>query len=254
MLLCLYRHPVVTPGEARLGLVREDDIVDVHLACLASLVGHMKPRRAIEIATALAPSDLLGFLEGGRHSWNALADSLDRLGGSLGPELLAPEGEAVVVPKRDARLVPIVPAAAGWSSEALGAWEATPIPSPGSSTVVALHTDGRAYLPEYFAVIGSTADHLSIDEALEKVALVAVVRPSRPETAALLHRLPDLPAEEIDLEVTVAAAVSAASANRVLYAGDVVRCGPAMVTRAFDLRDHKTAAAPSDIGDIVPLG
>lgn len=254
MLLCLYRHPVATPDEARLGLVRSDDIVDVHLACLASLAGHMKIRRAHEIAQALAPADLLGFLEGGRHAWNALADSLDRLGGSLGPELLAPEGEVVVIPKQDARLVPVVPAAAGWSSEALGTWETTPVPSPGSSTIVALHTDGRAYLPEYFAVVGATADHVPVEDALDAVSLVTVVRPSRPETAALLHRLPDVPRDEIDLEVTVAAAVAAASAQRPLYAGDIVRCGPAMVTRSFDLRERAAAPAPAgDIADIVPL-
>ena len=252
MLLCLYRHPDVTPDVARLGLVRDDDVVDVHLACSTSMAAHMKPKRAVEIANALAPPDLLGFLEGGRHSWNALADSLERLGEALQVGLLGPEGEPVVMAKDDVRLVPIVPPAAGWSSTELGMWDTSPVPSPGSNTIVALHTDGQAYLPEYLAVIGSTAESVSVRNALEAVALVGVVRPSRPESACLLHRMPAIIDEELDLDTTIASAVAAASATRTLYPGDVVRCGPPMVVRNLDLRGARAAVDLTDEADILP--
>lgn len=252
MLLCLYRHPGL-PDAARLGLVASDSIVDVHLACLTSLAGHMKPRRAHEIADALAPAELLRFVEGGRHSWNALRDSLDRLGASLGPDLLSPDGLAVMVEKIHVRFVPLLPAAAGWSSEPVGRWEPVPVPSPGSSTSVLLHTDGRAYLPEYLAVIGATVAEVAEEDAMEAVALIAAVRPSRPQSSALLHRPPELPADEPELEATVATAVAAASRQHALFAGDVVRCGPAVVDRPVDIRDRDVAPMPARRGaEIVP--
>lgn len=254
MLLTLYRHPALSPGVTRLGLVRDDLIVDVNLACLTSMEGLMKPKRAREIADALAPADLIGFVEGGRHSWHALRDSLDRLGETLTPDLRSPEGVPVVIAKSDARLVPLVPSAAGWTAEAFGQWEATPIPSPGSDVVVALHTDGRAYLPEYFAVVGANTANVAPDDAFDAIAFVAVVRPSRPETAALLHPVDNVPRHDGDLELTIAGAVAAASRNRPLFAGDVVRCGPSMVAGLVDLRDPVTvASAGPDPGDIVPL-
>jgi hypothetical protein len=113
-LLCLYRHPTAAPDLPRLGLLRHDDVVDVHLACFTSLSGHMKLRRAEEIATALAPPSLLAFLEGGRHSWNALRDSIERLGDALVLGLAAPTGDDVVVDKAAATLVPLLPPGAGW--------------------------------------------------------------------------------------------------------------------------------------------
>lgn len=250
MLLCLYRHPVVTPDRPRLAMVRPDDIVDINLAAVASMVPNMKPRRAVEIADALVPADLLSFLEGGRPSWNALADTLERLGDDLQLGLETPDDEQVVLPKPGIRLVPVVPPAAGWSSEALGAWTTMPIPSPGSTTIVGLHTNGQAYLPEYFAVLGSPVVDVSPAEGWAAVSLVAVVRPSRPESACMLHRPPALPDDELDLVPTISTAVAAASAIRTLYTGDVVRCGPAIVQRSFDLRTAPTAR--TEASDIVP--
>ena len=250
MQLCLYRHPAVTPDVARLGLVREDVVVDVNLACLVSMTGHMKPRRAQEIAMALAPPDLLGFVEGGRHAWNALGDSIERLGDALVLGLEAPGGEPVVVLKGEVRLVPLVPPAAGWSGEAVGQWASTPVSTPGSSTVVALHTDGQAYLPEYLGVVGATVASLKVAEGLAAVAFVAAVRPSQPESACLLHRPDDLPDDEPELPSTLARAVAAASGNRTLYPGDVVRCGPPVLSRSIDLRQRVTLDL--DTEDIVP--
>lgn len=251
MQLCLYRHPTVTPDTPRLGVVREDTVVDVHLACLVSMTGHMKPRRAQEIATALAPPDLLGFVEGGRHAWNALGDGLVRLGRTVTPALEGPAGEPVVVLKGEVRLVPLIPPAAGWSGEAMGAWATTPVASPGSSTVVALHTDGQAYLPEYLAVVGRTAASVTAPEALGTIAFVASVRPSQPESACILHRPDSLPDDEPELPSTVARAVAAASRARTLYPGDVVRCGPPIVSRHVDLRPEVVIELDLD-SDIVP--
>ena len=250
MQFALYRHPTLDPDVPRLGLVTANDIVDVNLACLVSMVGHMKPKRAEEIAAALAPSDLVSFLEGGRPSWHALRDSLERLGDTLDSELESPGGDLVVVPKATARLVPLVPPAAGWSEEAVGEWATTPVPSPGSTTIVALHTDGQAYLPEYLGVVGVTAAALSVDEALEAIALVAIVRPSRPESSCILHETGDMPRDEPGLATTVARAVAAASASRTLYPGDVVRCGPPIVVRQIEL--DTLDLRQMTVADIVP--
>ena len=249
MLLCLYRHPVVTPDVARMGVAQEDTVIDVHLACMMSMLDHMKPRRAAEIATALAPPDLLTFLEGGRHSWNALHDSLDRLGDALQIGLETTDEEQVVLSKGDVRLVPIVPPGTGWSSETVGQWASMPVGAPGSSAVVALHTNGRAHLPEYLAVIGTTANSIAVSDAMAAVALVAIARPSRPESACLLHPVGHLPADETDIVEIISSAVSQASEHRTLYTGDVVRCGPALVDTNFDLRESRRLrrAAAEDI-------
>ena len=251
MLLCLYRHPTVAPDAPRLGVVRGDDVVDVNLACLTSMASHMRPKRAADIANALAPSDLLSFLEGGRHSWTALAESLVRLGRTLDVGIRGPDGEDIVIPKSAVRLVPIVPPAAGWSSQALGTWDTMPVPSPGAETIVALHTDGQAYLPEYHAIMGASVADASPEEALASVSMVAVVRPSRAESSCLMYRLPSVPDDEPDVIDTVVRAVVAASRARTVYVGDVVRCGPSMLRRTIDLREPAVtvdlAAAENDI-------
>src|SRR5690349_19089632 len=109
MRFCLY-EPDVASRVPRLGLLQGESVVDVHLACQTSMVEHMTPKRAREIARALCPSDLVGFLENGRHGWNALDDSLRRLGAQLGdPDLVAPTGDPVVRRLRDVRVVPVVP-------------------------------------------------------------------------------------------------------------------------------------------------
>jgi hypothetical protein len=241
--LRLYRHPTAAPDVPRLGVLRQDDVVDVHLACLTSLAGHMKLRRAEEIAAALAPPSLLAFLDGGRHSWNALHDSVDRLGDALLPGLDAPTGHAVVVPKPAATLVPLLPPGAGWSADADGEWDSRPVTSPGTDAEVVLRTDGRAYLPEYLVVIGSTTDgaSMTVASAAAAIALVVISRPSRPESACVLRELADAAVDEPALLAIAARAVVDASADQVLQAGDIVRCGPSVVTGDVDLREPAPA-------------
>lgn len=251
--LCLYRHPTLTPETPRLGLLRTTDVVDVHGVCAASLRGHMRPRRAAEIADALCPPDLLSFLEGGRHAWNALRDSLDRLGPRLDVSPpTTPEGDAIVVPKGHVRLSPVVPAGAGWAGTTFGEWGTTPIPAPGSEVVVALHTDGRAYLPEYLAVVGAPVEPFDAGSAGAAVGLVVIVRPSQPQTACILLTPDEAEAEEAGVSASIAAAVLAASRNRTLLVGDVVRTGPPVMStpapgRHAALRIDLTEAATVDL-------
>jgi hypothetical protein len=251
VLLCLYRHPL-TPDRPRLGLVRRNDIVDVHLACAVSMSDHMKPRRAHEIASSLAPPDLLSFLEGGKHSWNALCDSLVRLGRTLETRTTTAEGVPFVVPKEEAVLVPLAPAAVGWAEGASG-WTVTPVPAQGSDAIVAMHSECRTYLPEYLAVIGTGVHAVEADKALDAARFLAVVRPSRPDSASVLYPMADVSSHDVDLDA-VARAIARASQERTLFVGDIVRCGPELVTSTIDLRDRVNDAMTSiDLTlDIVP--
>ena len=252
MRFCLYRHATLTPDQPRLGLLRSTDVVDVHGVCAVSLLGHMRPRRAMEIADALCPPDLLSFLEGGRHAWNALQDSLKRLGPRLDiAPPLGPGGEDIVLPKEEVRLVPLVPSGAGWATTTFGEWGTAPIPAPGSEVVVALHTDGRAYLPEYLAVIGASIEPFDAGSAVAAVGLVAVVRPSRPESACILLPPDEAEAEEPGVAEALSAAVLAASRTRTLLVGDVVRTGPAVV--AVPKRATAVATTPTPTSLTVDL-
>jgi hypothetical protein len=247
MRFCLFL-PDAAAVAPRLGLLDGDVVVDVHLACQTSMVDHMAPKRAREIARALCPPDLVGFLENGRHGWNALDDSLRRLGERLtDPELVAPSGEPVVHRLSDVRVVPVVPwqVRYGAATEAAGRWRVLTVPGTPST----LHTDGRGYLPEYLAVIGAPAERLDVDEAWEAVALVTETRPTDAVDAAVLRTPDELTSDDDVLRTTVAEAVAAASVERRLLVGDVVRTGLALVAHLvdIDLRDEETP-----VGEALP--
>ncbi|HVF31436.1 MAG TPA: hypothetical protein VM933_00255 [Acidimicrobiales bacterium] len=248
MRFCLFEtggaSAIPTP---RLGLLRGEQVVDVHLACQASMVDHMVPRRAREIARALCPPDLPGFLENGLHGWNALDDSLRRLGDRLGdPDLRTPDGEPVVRSVADVRVVPVVP----WQlryRDGLGqggSWRSLSVPGTTST----LHTDGRAYVPEYLAVIGAPAEDLDPADAWAAVALVSETRPTDAVDAAVLCTPDELTGDE-GLRATVTAAVSEASAHRTILVGDVVRTGLAL---AGDLAEVDLRDTGSEVGHVAP--
>ena len=225
-------------GAARLGVLHGDDrVIDAHAACFTSLAGHMAPKRAAEIAMALCPPDLVAFLESGRHAWNALGDSLDRLGPRLGDlSTETPTGDPVVWAFDDVRIRPVV----GWALRAAPAarghgFRTMDVPGLDGGTPFQLHTDGRAFLPEYLVVIGKAAEEVDEESAWDHVALVTETRPTDPIDAAVLRTPDELGARDEVLRGTVAAAVSVASRHAPLEVGDVVRTGLALVANLVDL-------------------
>jgi hypothetical protein len=234
-------------AKPRLGLLRHDDtLVDVHAACVTSMADLMAPKRAREIGRALCPSDLLAFLENGRHAWNALDDSLRRLDGRLDEDgLTSPYGDAVIRRVDGVRVVPVVPWPLRYTGGDTGRWRALTVAGTGST----LHSDGRPYLPEYLAVIGTPGEQLSVDEAWDCVALVSETRPSDPIDAAVLRTPDELTSDDVVLRAAVAEAVAEASAHRRLLVGDVVRTGLELVAHLVDI-DLTEAETP--VGDALP--
>lgn len=232
--------------------MRGGAIVDVHAACVASLVTHMTPRRASEIARALCPPDLVGFLENGRHARNALHDSLARLGERLDdPTLAAPTGEPVVVRFVDARIEPVVPWRARIGGGYPGVWQQIPVPGRDGSPRFVLHSDGRAVVPEYLAVIGVAGDHVGLDEAWSHVAAVTETRPSDALDAALLHTSDDASLDDGVVRARVTSAVVSASAAAPLLVGDVVRTG--VPVASLDLTETATARPVEPAGAAITL-
>jgi acylpyruvate hydrolase len=70
-------------GEARLGAVLNDSIVDLNAAYRAMLEHRGEPRAA-ELAHALVPADMIGFLDGGDRAIGAAREVLDQVS-SMGP-------------------------------------------------------------------------------------------------------------------------------------------------------------------------
>ena len=240
-----------TDARPRLGLLRPDDtVVDVHAACVTSMLDHMAPKRAGEIARALCPSDLHAFLENGRHAWNALDDSLRRLGDRLDDaDLVSPSGHPIVHRVDGVRVVPVVP----WQLRYAGSDDATwrSMTVPGTRTT--LHSDGRPYLPEYLAIVGAAGEHLSLDEAWDCVALVSETRPTDPIDAAVLRTPDELTLDDEVLRSTVAQAIVDASAQRTLHVGDVVRTGLVLVAHLIELdADIDLTEAETPVGDVLP--
>ena len=225
-------------GVPRLGVLWDDDhVVDAHWACVVSLATHMPAKRAGEIAMSLCPPDLVSFLESGRHAWNALGDSLERLGPRLTElHLETPDGDPVLHHFDDVRIRPVV----GWAVRAAPAvrghgYRTMEVAGAPGAIPFQLHTDGRAYLPEYLVVIGRGGEDVDEDAAWDHVALVTETRPTDPIDAAVLRTPDELGPRDDLLRATVATAVSEASRYAPLEIGDVVRTGLALVANIVDL-------------------
>lgn len=228
MRLCLFDTVSDAPPVPRLGLLRGRHVVDVHAACVASLAEHMAARRAGEIASALCPSNLLEFLENERHGWRALDDSLARLGDRLDdPGLVTPAGVAVVRPVTVVRLLPLIPWQQ-WTSGQAGEWVSLPLPQ-GGALPTTLHSDGRPYINEYWAVVGTAGENISTADAWDHVALVSESQPTGGTQAALLRTPDDYGEGDRVMQTAVAVAVSEASHQEPLLIGDVVRTGPPLL-------------------------
>jgi hypothetical protein len=109
------------------------------------------------------------------------------------------------------------------------------VPGPPGATPFQLHTDGRAYLPEYLVVIGRGGEQVDEEDAWDHVALVSETRPTDPIDAAVLRTPDELGPRDDVLRATVAAAVTEASEHASLEIGDVVRTGLALVANIVDL-------------------
>ena len=154
-------------------------------------------------------------------------------------------GDPVVRPLRDVRVVPVVPWQVRYSGPEGSAWRTVTIPG----TPATLHTDGRAYLPEYLAVIGTTGKELELDEAWDCVALVSETRPTDALDAAILRTPDELTSDDDLLRTTVAAAVVEASRHQALLVGDVVRTGLGLVAHLVDI---DLTARETPVGDVLP--
>ncbi|HET9443457.1 MAG TPA: hypothetical protein VFO65_09040 [Acidimicrobiales bacterium] len=229
MRFCLFTTGPGAGTGGRLGLVRARQVVDVHNACVASLSDRMSARRAVEIASAQCPSDLLGFLENGRFAWRALQDAIDQLGDKLADTALAtPAGQPVVQPSAGLRLVPIAPWQLRWTPGSTGQWQGVPLP-PDGPLPTTLHTDGRPYIHELLAVVGAAGRDIAEDDAWKHIALVAELHPTNRAHVGLLRTPEEIDPEDRHLRALIARAVHEASTAHPLLVGDVVRTGRSLL-------------------------
>jgi hypothetical protein len=244
VLLGLYRP--APSASARLAVVRDDLLVDVHGACWTDLARRAGPRRARELADAFCPPGLVAFLENGPSGWSALLASLDHLGVALyDPQLRTPAGDVVVHWSPEVERVPIVPWEVRLDPPASRDWQDVAL----AGSVGRLLTDGGVYLPEFFAVIGRPARHVEPAEVWSCVALVSEHRPATDAGGGVLRTVDELDAADLVLRARIEEAVVAAGAGRTLLPGDVVRTGIELVARPAG---GGVAAARPTTDDLVP--
>lgn len=234
------------PGPARLAVVRDDLLVDVHAACWTAMGRRTSPRRARELADAFCPPGLVAFLENGATSWDALAASLDHLGVALyDPNLRTPGGDVVVHWSPEVERVPLVPWEVRLDPPATRAWRDVGL----AGSVGRLVTDGGVYLPEFFAVIGRPARDVTPDEVWTCVGLVSEYRPSTDAGGGVLRTVDELGPADAVLRERIGSAVVAAGAGRTLLPGDVVRTGIELIARPAGV---PVAAERPTTDDLVP--
>ena len=225
-------------GNPRVGLLHADDLVlDAHEAHATALSNHLDPKRAFEIADALVPSDLFGFVRNGRHGWRALRLALSYLSDrATDTELLSPRGERVCFQRSEVEIRPFLGALP--SNDA-----GDPTPQPlvyayGEERVTrTCFAIGANHAVELAAVIGKAGDTIADDEAWEHIAGYMVVGDhdgigSYLKSADEIH-----PASDADIYCELADAVSSVSRRHSLEAGDVVRTGLGQRHAIIDLTD-----------------
>ncbi len=107
MKLVTFQFTTATGPVERIGVIVEDRIVDLNLACRLQLASSGETGRATEIADALVPPDMIFFLTGGAMSHRAADEALDfvaRTGLTQGPD-----GETVSHPLESTVLLAPVP-------------------------------------------------------------------------------------------------------------------------------------------------
>jgi len=95
----------------RIGALAHGTIVDLTSACAANLAQSQNLNAARRTAAALAPPDMIGFLEGQSESRGLAGEALDYVGGLLPGEKhpLGPEGERLTFDESEIRLLAPVP-------------------------------------------------------------------------------------------------------------------------------------------------
>ncbi len=76
MKLVSFTIPCATGPITRIGAIVDDQVIDLNLACRLQLAAGGETGRAVEIANALVPPNMIAFLTGGQLSKNAAQDAL----------------------------------------------------------------------------------------------------------------------------------------------------------------------------------
>jgi len=224
------------PGRAdnpRVGFVGPNDLLlDAHDAHATALANHMEVKRAYELADALVPADLYGFIRSGRHAWRALELALGFLGAEAGdPALRSPRGERVALHRAEANVRPMLwrdyesTGAAAIDLDGAGIMS-TPISYGSRDDRVARvsYSLGAVEDVEYTAVIGKEASRVSDGEAWDYVVGYSELSAATIWQALYLSSVNELHlADNTDLFCEVADAVSVVSHEYTLMPGDVVR-------------------------------
>src|SRR3954464_9829466 len=93
---------VFGPGR-RVGALRGEQVIDLSLAYAKLLKERQNARHPTQLASALVPSDLAMFIDGGDNTLECAQAALDHLFGDT-HDLLGANGEALVHPASDVRL------------------------------------------------------------------------------------------------------------------------------------------------------
>lgn len=241
MRLCL----LTVPGRSdnpRLGLAGPDSLVlDANELHATALAGHMDGKRAYELADALVPSDLYGFIRNGRHGWRGLELALEFLGSAASDTALeSPRGQRVVFHSSEVELRPLLHRDTG--SAALDAADQRIVRAPlaygarDDRVSRMSHSLGGVTDVECVAIIGRATDTVDDISAWECVAGYAKLTASNDWQALYLHSVDELDAAgDTDVYCELADAISLVSRDHNLEVGDIVRTGTRGATSLLDL-------------------
>lgn len=241
MRLCVVSVPN-RPDNPRLGVVGPDDLIlDANEAHATALAGHMDVKRAYEIADALVPPDLYGFVRNGRHGWRALDLALRFLGPAAGdPELRSPRDNRVVMRRWETELRGLL----GREHDIIDLYSRekparTPIGyGDGDDRVTrASYAFGGVDDAEYAALVGMPAEGIDDLDAWDHLAGYMTLTAATRWQALYLHSVDELdPRDDADVYCELAEAVGKVSREYGLATGDIIRTGTRRCGPVVDLR------------------
>lgn len=107
--LVKFRISTVIGSFDRLGVVVDEKFLDLNLAYAAYLVNVAKEDVPYKIASARVPTDLLGFIEGGQKSIDAVREIIEYVKGDLQIGFSGPKGEKIIYDPQEVMLLPPLP-------------------------------------------------------------------------------------------------------------------------------------------------